>query len=220
MAEPHEHRKMSEQTEVIAQCDRFEAELAELRAAYDQYFLGLEKRPPVDRHAQLKRQLLKLRGQWVRQTAARFRVQAAAQKFATYERLWQRSIQELENGTHRRDVARWKRRHAPGKGELNHPTDDPPSSPASPRKADPGPPAQDGMVPVLSDQTLRAVYEAFLSARKRCNEDVSRVSFEQVAQTLRKQVPDLMKKHNAKTVELRVVIKEGKAVLQVIPKEG
>ena len=73
----------------------------------------------------------------------------------------------------------------------------------------------------LSDDKLRAVYDAYLTAKKRCNEDVSKkISYNQVAQSLRKQVPELMQKHNAKAVEFKVVIKDGKAMLRAVPKEG
>jgi hypothetical protein len=226
MAEPHEQRqrRISDQNEVIAECDRFEADVVELRALYEQYFLGLEKRPPADRHAEMKRRLLKLKGLWVRQTAARFRVQAAAQKFATYERLWQRTLQEIENGTYKRGLARSRRRQAREATDANPEANTEAQAEAKAEgKAEPArPPSPADTVEItqLSDDTLHAVYDAFVSAKKRCNEDVSRMSFQQLAQTLRKQVPELMKNLNATSLELKVFIKDGKAVLRAIPKEG
>lgn len=56
-------------------------------------------------------------------------------------------------------------------------------------------------------------------AKKRCGEDTSKLSLDSVASTLRSQVPTLMKQHNAKSVEFKVVIKDGKAVLRALPKE-
>ncbi|HME90069.1 MAG TPA: MXAN_5187 C-terminal domain-containing protein, partial [Myxococcaceae bacterium] len=81
----------------------------------------------------------------------------------------------------------------------------------------PPPPADAG---ALSDAKLRAIYEAYLSAKKRCHEDVSRLTFDSIASKLRQQVPELMKKHNASTVEFKVVVKNGKAVLTAVPKSG
>ena len=40
----------------------------------------------------------------------------------------------------------------------------------------------------------------------------------EVAANLRKQVPELLKQHNAKSVEFKVVIKDGKATLKAVPK--
>jgi hypothetical protein len=262
MAEQFDQKKIVDQSDVIASCDRFEAELTELRAAYEQHFLGLDRRPPVSRHAEVRRHLLELKGMWVRQTAAKFRVQAAAQKYATYDRLWQRTMQEIEAGTYQRDVQRAKRRHpneapaaqkknAPGAevSEAGEPAPAPaaarvPSTPPTvvsapsagatappgaaapalpPRIASVAPPrAAPGAVPpaALSDEALRGVYDAYLVAKKRCNEDTSKLSFEQLAQTLRRQVPELMKKHQARGIEFKVVIKDGKALLRAVPKNG
>jgi hypothetical protein len=72
----------------------------------------------------------------------------------------------------------------------------------------------------LSDQALRGVYDAYVLAKKRCNEDTSKLNFEQLAQTLRRQAPELMKKHQAQAIEFKVVIKDGKALLRAVPKTG
>jgi hypothetical protein len=71
----------------------------------------------------------------------------------------------------------------------------------------------------ISEAKMRAIYDAYLMAKKRCNEDTSKLTFESVSQTLKSQVPTLMKQHNAKSVEFKVVIKDGKAVLRALPKE-
>lgn len=70
----------------------------------------------------------------------------------------------------------------------------------------------------LSDDKLKAVYDAYVSAKRRNKEDTSKMSYESVASSLRKQVPELMKQHKAKAVEFKVVIKDGKAVLKAVPK--
>jgi hypothetical protein len=44
------------------------------------------------------------------------------------------------------------------------------------------------------------------------------MSYDSVAASLRKQVPELMKQHGAKSVEFKVIIKDGKAVLKAVPK--
>ena len=67
-------------------------------------------------------------------------------------------------------------------------------------------------------EKIRAVYDAYVQAKKKCNEDVSKLSLESVANSLRKQVPELLKTHKAKSVDFKVVIKDGKAVLRAVPK--
>jgi hypothetical protein len=70
----------------------------------------------------------------------------------------------------------------------------------------------------LAEPRLRAVYDAYLAAKKQCREDVSRITYESVADSLRKQVPDLLSRHGARDVEYKVLVKDGKAVLRAVPK--
>ncbi len=68
------------------------------------------------------------------------------------------------------------------------------------------------------DDKLKAVYDAYVTAKRRNQEDTSKMSYESVAANLRKQVPELLKQHGAKSVEFKVVIKDGKATLKAVPK--
>ena len=72
-----------------------------------------------------------------------------------------------------------------------------------------------GLAPIV----VKAIYDAYVMAKKRCGEDTRAVTLDSVASSLRKQVPELMKQHNAKSVEFKVVIKDGKAVLRALPKD-
>jgi hypothetical protein len=90
------------------------------------------------------------------------------------------------------------------------------SSPAPPT----APPPRPGVSPPsgMSEQQLRALYGAYVEAKKRCNEDVSRLSYEVLAKSVAKQVPELIAKYKARTVEFKVVIKEGRAILKAVPR--
>ena len=70
----------------------------------------------------------------------------------------------------------------------------------------------------MTDGEIRDLYAAYVAAKKRCNEDVSRITYEALAKSVVQQTPELIKRFNAKSVEFRVVIREGKAVLKAIPR--
>ncbi|HYO71070.1 MAG TPA: MXAN_5187 C-terminal domain-containing protein [Archangium sp.] len=311
---------MSGSEVAFQECDAIEADIAALKVAYEFYFMGNERLPPTRAYEDLKKRLERLKASFIRNTAAKFRVQAIATKFATYERLWQRTLQEIENGTYKRDVAKAKRRTQKQMGSdrpktlgaIELPDEDfdvqevkpskvpsvaplvppvepvpfrggvpsvaplvpsvaplvppvapvagtpargtalpsipsvapvaprvaplvPPVAPAVPRVAPAVPPVAPAAArpaakpaaprpPVaasgggLSDDKLKSVYDAYVSAKRQNKEDTSKMSYDSVAATLRKQVPELMKQHNAKSVEFKVVIKDGKAVLKAVPK--
>jgi hypothetical protein len=356
---------MSNSEVAFQECEAVEAELAALKVVYEHYFLGLERKPPAREHDALKKRVDKLKSSFVRNTAAKFRVQAMHNKFLSYERMWMRTLQEIENGTFKRDRVKAKKRlqqpssadksRASGPIELPEediPTDfdldevtvtdlrplsppiaaappvaasgptpfrgapavpavpavaprvpTAPSMPAVPAVAPrvptvpsmpavpavpavaprvsttpsmpavaprvPTAPSMPAVAPVgttpgrgvptapsrpppaarpppapeahaaanrpagapalrapvassseggISDEKLRAVYDAYISAKRRNKEDTSKMSFDAVAASLRKQVPELMKQHNARSVEFKVILKDGKALLKAVPK--
>jgi hypothetical protein len=230
-------KKILEEGKAADECDALDTSLAELRAAYEQHFLGLDRHPPQEKHRAIKRRIADLKSGFIRQTALKFRVNTLHQKLVTYERLWQRTLHEMESGTYSRDILRARRKAEqrkvpplPGQKAAAMPAvddfdvdEDLPATP--PAAATPGatvraPPAPRPPSPasMLSDENVRAIFNAYVSAKKRCNEDVSRLSFDAVAANLRKQVPQLMQQHKASSVEFKVVIKDGKAVLKAVPK--
>ncbi|NOJ92276.1 hypothetical protein D7W82_30845 [Corallococcus sp. CA049B] len=332
-ARPAQQDASSSSEAALQQCEELEAAIAELRHSYEQYFLGMERQAPIRAHEDLKKRMLKLKGAFIRSTSVKFRVQSLHNKFLTYERLWARTLQEIEAGTYRRDLAKARRRagtkpagatgqkgvveipeevddmdfeeieELTGRRPINEPklaseymaeqqgpagtpfrgspavapvaaqpagaprgtpaglvppkqsapavspvsglpsiapvgtpaagrpavppgmaTKAPaaapqqPARPAAPAAAAAPRPAAAGPGGGMSDDKLRAVYDAYVTAKRRCQEDTSKLSYESVAATLRKQVPELLKQHNAKAVEFKVVIKDGKASLKAVPK--
>lgn len=213
--------------QVAQEVDSVEALLHALRGQYEQFFLGMEKRPPTKAHEQFKKRLEALKTVPSRNSALSFRIQSLQATAATYERLWARSLKEMEDGTYRRDVYKARRRR-----------NSKPEVPAAVPPAKPGPAAQPGSPPApppealepvihiagtpppepLSENRLRSVYRAYVDAKRRCNEDTTRLSFDAVAASLKKQVPELLQRHNARDVEYRVFVKDGKAVLRAVPK--
>jgi hypothetical protein len=227
----------SHTSETLAdEIDELMGEIEGLRAAYEQYFLGVERRPPTERHDRLKKRVNAIQTTTVKQTAAKFRAQTLNAKLLTYERLWQRTLQEIEDGTYRRDLFKAKlhrkepeaAKPPPPPAEALQKAGVPAVAPVAAKAPSPSSPGPKPSVPVaaasapagqLSDTKLRAIYDAYVTAKKRCNEDVSKLSYDTVATTLRQQVPALMKQHNVKSVEFKVVIKDGRAILRALPKE-
>lgn len=69
----------------------------------------------------------------------------------------------------------------------------------------------------LTEPKLRRLYQTYVGARKRCGESVD-LRYEDMAAALRKQVPKLMNSTGAKSVEFKVVIRKGQAILKALPK--
>ncbi|HEY6105272.1 MAG TPA: MXAN_5187 C-terminal domain-containing protein [Anaeromyxobacteraceae bacterium] len=97
------------------------------------------------------------------------------------------------------------------KGAGAPPATPAPGKPAAPTGARPG-------GGTLGEAQMRALYDAYVVAKKRCNEDTSRITFDSVAKSVNKQIPELLIKLQAKAVDFKVVIKDGKAMLKAVPR--
>ncbi len=241
-----EREELEDETKAI------EEELEELKARYDMYFLGVDRREPVRVRTELKRRVMKVKEAFTRNTGLKFRIQTLHARFLSYERMWMRSAREKEEGTYRRDV--FKARLRAHKDEPAAPAEQPAPAavlavrPAAPKAGTPQPaaaaakpgavlpvpapgaPAQRPPAPRLtpapaaggsggmSDAQLRKLYDQYVAAKRSCNEDVSRISYDAVASTVSKQIPEIMNRFKARSVEFKVEVKDGKAVLKAVPK--
>ena len=218
--------------DVAQEVEDVEVLLHALRGQYEQYFMGIEKRPPVWAHEQFRKRLTALKTVPSRNSALSFRIQSLQASAVTFERLWSRTMQEIEDGTYRRDLfkARMRRKSGPqlpaAAAGANQPptgkvaavskpeTPEPPAAPPEPQIHIAGTPPVDP----LAETRLRSVYRAYVEAKRRCNEDTTRLSFDAVAASLKRQVPELLERNNARDVEYRVFVKDGKAILRAVPK--
>jgi phosphoglycolate phosphatase-like HAD superfamily hydrolase len=92
--------------ETTVTLDELENRLDRLRILYDQYFTGIERSPPSVQHKDVERRIQVLRKMQLRNGAHRFRFQTLVQRYTTYLQYWQRIMRKIEEGTHKRDLAR------------------------------------------------------------------------------------------------------------------
>jgi hypothetical protein len=215
-----------------------EEELEEVKVKYEMYFIGAERMEPARRRDDLKRNVARLQNAFTRNAGLRFRIQALHARYLSYERLWNRSAREKEAGTYRRDILKVRRKAAEARGQkarggapgdtapeaANEPTagvaaapiGQPPVPPAPAARP---PPPSVAAAATLDERELRELYDAYVAAKRSCNEDVTKVSFESLARTVQKQAPEIAAKYKAQRVEFKVAVRDGKAVLTAVPKK-
>jgi hypothetical protein len=212
-----------------------EEELEEIKVKYEMYFIGAERMEPSRRRDDLKRNIARLQNVFTRNAGLRFRIQALHARFLSYERLWMRSAREKEAGVYRRDLLKARRKAAESRGQkirgeaadeapgaANEPAAAGATAPAAatPKPTPAARPASPAVAAAatLSERELRELYDAYVAAKRSCNEDVTRVSFESLARTVNKQAPEIAAKFKARRVEFKVAVRDGKAVLTAVPK--
>lgn len=88
-----------------------------IKRDFDQYFLGLSKRPPTTSQAQFAGLMRKIKEEELREwnTQDKFRFNQIHARFVALERVWAREMKQIEDGTHKRDklkVSLMKKRDA------------------------------------------------------------------------------------------------------------
>jgi hypothetical protein len=187
------------QEKLAEDLDATEEAIAQLQVLYEKYFLGLDRKPPDRERRQVSEKMRLLKTTMVKNTALKFRIQTMFAKLISFERMWDRTLREIEDGTYKRDLFKAKLHQAQRSGEPQSATR---SSPSAPQ---------------ISDQMIRKLYDTYLVARQRTGESTAGLTYESLAARLRSQVPELMSRHKARNIEFKVVIKGGKAVLKAIP---
>jgi hypothetical protein len=197
--------------------DAYHARIEDMQKRFTLYFMGIEKRGPFEDREALAKELRRIRGESSRwSTGDRFRMNQLQNRFSTYDRMWQRTIQEMENGTYRRDVNRLKRKaaeeaDAPAAGGADGATAPPETVRAAPA------PRQAQNDDGLGEDRVRRLYNVYMQAKKRTGE-ATNLTYESLRAQLEKQIPAIKAKHNCASVDFKVVMKDGKAMLKAVPK--
>lgn len=92
--------------------DAVEGLLDRVKVLYEQYFLGIQKQAPSYLHQDLDRKLRDLAQLAIRNTAMRYRLATAQQKYGSYNTYWRRTLRQIENGTYARNLSRVGRQAA------------------------------------------------------------------------------------------------------------
>src|SRR3954451_648028 len=151
------------QEKFAEEIEEIDESLTNLQVLYEKYFLGIDRRPPDQERKRVSTRLREMRTTSVRNTALKFRVHSLFAKLISFERMWDRTLREIEEGTYKRDVFKAKMHIRDRQGE-------PPGQ--RPARA-----AAQG----ISEDTLRRLYDTYLVARRRCGEATDGISFDSVA---------------------------------------
>lgn len=97
--------------------DDLEKTMETIRRDFDQFFLGTSKRPPTSAQAQLAGVMRKLKEEEIKDwnTQDKFRFNQIHARFVSMERMWARTMKQIEDGTYKRDkfkIAQMKKRDA------------------------------------------------------------------------------------------------------------
>jgi hypothetical protein len=174
---------------------KLEQDIQRLKAAYDQYFVGVERKPPDKLAESVAREVRSLTATVISNTALRFRAQQAIFRYQTYHTYWQKNLRELEEG-------RKPRRRVKGRGVVI---------------------SEEGAVGVFEVSTSKAergemerLFSALAREYRRVGNgkapDMSRMR-----QALEQQTRTIREKYGSEKVAFKVVTEDGKVKIKASP---
>jgi len=186
------------QDEIDEELDELDHNLKRLRVEYDQYFLGILKRPPEVLQGRVLKVIIKYANAKLRKTHHKFRFNQLNSKFQIYRQQWGRTMRQIEQGTYKGHLFKAKL-HERERG-ISDATPHPVAGASKPAAA-----PKAGAIDQL--------YEALSAARKRAGDSSPALDRAKLAELVKSQTAAIREKHPGAKVKFKVSIDGKKAKL-------
>ncbi len=170
-----------------------ERKLGELIIKYEQYFIGIEKREPLQLFGEVDKLVRRYVGTPINNTMHKHRFNTLVARLGTYREHWNRTLKLIEDGRYSRDrfISNLHQRQKD-----------------VPKRKEP-----DATV-ASQDSDIDRLVREFREARKACNLPVDKITRELIEATIEKQKPALASKLGTDDFAFRVVIENGSPKLK------
>jgi hypothetical protein len=169
---------------------QLENELKSLVIAYEQYFIGIEKRAPEQRRKKLTRLIRRMHGKYIPQTDLKFRLNGISNRYNSYCSYWDRILRLIEEGKYERHNSRIKRQADVG-DPVVHASDE----------------------QQASSDSLDQLYERLVMAHNDCQ--MKAPTRQQLAKFLSKQESLIKERFGGHQLEFSVAIDNGRPKIKV-----
>lgn len=176
---------------------QLERQLANLITRYEQYFIGLEKREPLQLLGEVERLVRRHAGTTINNTMLKHRFSMLTARFNTYREHWNRILRLMEEGKYSRDRFI---------SDLHQ------------RQRGDGAPLGGQALPPSRDQELDQLFNELREARITCHMPVEKLTREMVAASIEKSKPALIARLGTDDLRFRVVVEDGKPKIKAGPR--
>ncbi|MFQ5457612.1 MAG: MXAN_5187 C-terminal domain-containing protein [Myxococcota bacterium] len=188
---------------IVEDIQRLERGLEELRLEYEHYFSGRARLEPSNLREAFQKNLLRWRGKPINNTMYKFRYQNLVSRFNAVSAYWNRCLQEIEDGTFKRDTFRQQIRERERR-------------------------EKDARRSRLDDLIARHegrdsgedLYKEFVAARAACGLGAGNVRSADFEAFLQRQREDIRSRFDCAEVEFKVSVEDCKVRLIAKPRRG
>jgi hypothetical protein len=175
--------------------------LANLVTRYEQYFIGLEKREPLQLRTDVEKMVRRYAGTPINNTMYKHKYNTLVARFNSYREHWNRIIRLIDEGRYSRD------RFISDLHQRNHRKQTDAVVCSNPERND------------LADTEMERIYHEYREARVACNLPVKNLNRDMVAATIEKKRPSLEARLGNDDLTFRVVVEDGKPKIKASPRK-
>ncbi|MBK5258076.1 MAG: hypothetical protein JJE51_00655 [Thermoanaerobaculia bacterium] len=188
--------------------DKLEEDIRRLKNAYDQFFAGMQKTPPMFLRRNIEANIHELNKLKMRDNMRRYRFNTLITRFNQFREMWGRRMREREEGP-----LDFRKRQAALEAPMEAlPPPRPTSSSETSGEADPYVKVAGG----TSSDEVRRLYDQIQSEHSKLGKP-SNVTYEQLSAMVEKQGEMVRSKYNVNAVSFRVETIDGKVKLKAKP---
>lgn len=191
--------------------DALNTDIAQLRIEYEQYFMRVLKREPINLRADIERRILRLSNNSTTNTAHRFRFNSVVAKYNSYKQYWRRILRAIEEGTYAR--------RAEGGGASVAAIKPPPEPTVAAKIEQPTNQPEKELPKAKPVNSMEKAYNQYIESRKKQNESVKGLSLDKFTKNIEASRKKVEEKYKTKNIEVRVTVKDGKTKLTLKPKK-
>lgn len=186
--------------------DILDVKINKLKAGYEKYFAKVLKKEPAALRDEVDRIILKYSNQPTTNTSLKFRYSTLTAKYTSYKQFWDRILRRIEDGNYERGA---------GFGVISHAA----ANTESMQRSGTTPASSEGLKKEMpdSDSRFKTVYQQFVEAKKSCQDTSGDMSYEKFTQAIIQQTEKVKKDMKCSDVEYKVVVKDGKTKITIIP---
>ena len=193
--------------------DQLEHMFRQLQIEWEKFFGGVEKKAPNELRARVEAIVKRYAYTEIRNNTERFRYQALASRYNTFNELWNKRVRAIEEGRPLGLHGRAAAMAAPAAARTAAATSRAVAAPSGGGEFRVRSAEQD-------ESAVRALYEKFLQARQQAGEKGT-VKFDNFQKLIGQQASRIMADKGAQAVDFRLETKEGKVSLKAkVVKQG
>ena len=186
--------------------DMLDVKINKLKVDYEQYFAKVLKKEPAALRNEIDRIILKYSNQPTTNTSLKFRYSTLTAKYTSYKQFWNRILRRIEDGNYERGA---------GFGVISQAA----ANTESMQRSGTTPASLEGLKKEIpdNDSRFKTVYQQFMEAKKSCQDSSGDMSYEKFTQAIIQQTEQIKKDMKCSDVEYKVVVKDGKTKITIIP---